>query len=489
MPTLPIIKTAANRVVSFSDFHTSPVSPDPDPRTCSYTHFDLSTEQLGRTMRYNCWGFTFLPRRFWINSPSDVDHILEDNCVPVADGAIRAGDVVRYRDASGVTTHTGRVWSVDGSGHCTQVRSKWGGMAEYIHNPLDVPSIYGTHLAYFRQVAPLRGTGDLWIKDAPQDNGQQCNVYLWTSPYIMVDAPPYGSPDLNPRFSTENHVWTMVENRSDTAVENVRVRYYWANPTVGFAPSGWNLIPATAGFANPTNPFTVPPYSTVQAPAVQWLPAIAEAHQCLLAVAYVNDDPKDSFNPDPLVYPFDLPWENNVACRNVTVVELFPGKKKQFKVKLVHPFDRPEPVRADITARLTVAPPAPALGFPRQPRPPAITVALDERRVVLQPGPLDEGLFGPVWGRGTGREGVDHELTLARPLLFAEVLRLREKTLAVQDLREVPLTAGRPRELAVELAAPPNAVPGSVFQVHLEQAVRGVPTGGYTFVVIVTKPA
>lgn len=294
MPSLPIIKTAANRVVNYSDRHTSAVYPDPDPRTCSYTHFDLSTEQLGQTMRYNCWGFTFLPRRFWINDASDVDHILEDNCVPVADGAVRAGDVVRYRDVSGVTTHTGRVRSIDAAGHCVKVRSKWGGMAEYIHDRLDVPSIYGTNLAYFRQVAPLRGTGDLWIKDAPLDNGQQCNVYLWTSPYIIVDAPPYGSPDLNPRFSTENHVWTMVENRSDTAVENVRVRYYWANPTVGFAPSAWHLIPTGAGFENPTSPFTVPAYSTVQAPAVKWTPAIADAHQCLLAIAYVNDDPKDS---------------------------------------------------------------------------------------------------------------------------------------------------------------------------------------------------
>ena len=57
-----------------------------------YKHFDLSDEQLGRTKRYNCWGFTFLPRRYWINSQQDVDQILSDNCVPVAPGSVRPGD-------------------------------------------------------------------------------------------------------------------------------------------------------------------------------------------------------------------------------------------------------------------------------------------------------------------------------------------------------------------------------------------------------------
>jgi len=29
---------------------------------------------------------------------------------------------------------------------------------------------------------------------------------------------------------------------------------------------------------------------------------------------------------------------------------------------------------------------------------------------------------------------------------------------------------------------------GAVFQVHLEQSVGGVPTGGYTFVIVIAKP-
>jgi hypothetical protein len=47
----------------------------------------------------------------------------------------------------------------------------------------------------------------------------------------------------------------VVNNRSDTDIADFHVRYYWAGPHTGFAPSNWKLIPATAGHNNPTNAF------------------------------------------------------------------------------------------------------------------------------------------------------------------------------------------------------------------------------------------
>ncbi|MFQ5981421.1 MAG: VWA domain-containing protein [Candidatus Heimdallarchaeota archaeon] len=317
---MPDIYTAEGVRLENVEDYGGDVYPDDDPRTCEYVHFDLTKEQLGKTWRYNCWGFTFLPRRYWINSATDVDNILRDNCDPVPDGSVRIGDVIRYRDDSDKTQHTGRVWQTDGAGHATLIRSKWGSGAEYIHPPLNgspkpVPAIYGRNLAYFRQRAPLLGISDLWIKDSPEDNGEQFSKSpWWSSPDIYVDAPPYdGIRDTNPVFGQSNRVWALVRNRGDQAANGVHVRYYWVNPAEGLAPEKWHLIPGTPGHPNPVGPFSVPGNSSTEAPYIEWTPEGSPSQLCVIAVAYINDNPQDSNNPDPTVYPFEIRWDNNFA--------------------------------------------------------------------------------------------------------------------------------------------------------------------------------
>lgn len=328
---MPDIYTAAGVGLEHVSDRNGGVSSDSDPRTCEYTHFDLSKEQLGRTDRYNCWGFTFLPRRYWINSDIDVDNILRDNCDPVPDGSIKVGDIIRYRaydDERGmmVTSHTGRVWETDGAGYATLIRSKWGGWAEYIHpvlggSPEPVPASYGTELAYFRQKAPLRGVADLWIKDSLEDTGEQYSIEpWWVSPDILIDTSPYnGIPDNNLIFGQINRIWTVVRNRADQTVNNVYVRYYWINPAEGLAPENWHLLPGSPGHPNPVGPISIPSNLSVEAPYVEWTPNGPPAHRCLIAIAYVNDDPRDSNNLDPIVYPFDIRWENNCAIKEANM--------------------------------------------------------------------------------------------------------------------------------------------------------------------------
>jgi Mg-chelatase subunit ChlD len=187
-----------------------------------------------------------------------------------------------------------------------------------------VPTSYGTNLAYFRQRAPLLGIADLWIKDSSGDNGEQYSEEpWWSSPDIFVDAPPYdGVPDFNPEFGQPNRVWARVWNRGDQSVDGVYVRYYWFDPAIGFAPGNLHLIPGTPGHPNPAGPFSIPAGSSSEAPYVEWTPTIP-AHICLLAIAYINDDPRDSDNPDPLVYPFEMRWDNSIAvCEAAMLIEL-----------------------------------------------------------------------------------------------------------------------------------------------------------------------
>lgn len=494
MPYVAGIKTAAGfelpNILDRGGAVYNETDPYLIPMVQYYKHFDLTEEQLGSTTRYNCWGFTFLPRRYWIGTSSDVDRILNDNCVPVAAGSLRRGDVIRYRDSYNTTTHTGRVWEVDAAGNCTKVRSKWGSMAEYVHSPTEPyiyqESVYGTNLAYFRQVAPLKGIiGDNWIRDAWDDNGEQYSKSGWTSPDILVDAPPYGAVDVNPVFGQVNRVSAMVNNRSEGTITNARVRYYWANPFAGFAPSNWQLIPGTPGHPNPTDPFTVPGYSSLQAPYVEWTPVPVPgvpdpAHQCLLAITYVNDDPKDSTNPDPIVYPFDILWDNNIAARNVHILTLKSGQKAKLQVSFGVPFDRAEKLLADLRVRLTVVPRLPIFGFPPKVVLPQVRVTLGEKPTFALTGTKLVEPIGREWGRMIPPRDIDVELQEIGG--FVRFPKLTEKTVATRLVRGVALTAGKPLPLKVEVATG-DATRGTNFYLRLEQVVKGEVTGCYTVVI------
>lgn len=459
------IQTAAGVPINYGVYGTT-VTNDSDPRTCSYTHFDLTSEQLGRTQRYNCWGFTFLPRRYWINSDVDVDNILRDNCVPVSLGSVQPGDVIRYRDENNITTHTGRVWETDAAGMATLVRSKWGGWAEYIHKPLDVPSIYGTNVAYFRQTLPLKGVFDLWIKDSPADNGEQySHAPWWTSPDILVDVPPYdGTPDINPVFGKANRVWTRVTNRGDQAATNVFVRYYWADPSAGLPASAWKLIPGTAGHPNPVGPLTIPPNSTIDAPFVEWAPTAAPAHQCLLAIAYINDNPKDSNNGDPLVYPFDVAWDNSIGQRNVQVVTATSDSKYHFEIFSALPWPTKSKDLAELHVVLAHAPRSPILGLPVRPTALKVDISVE------------------------GKPALKLKPTAVAPKLSTLALsgpRLLGVPVATGKISKLSLGSGKRQRLGIDIAVPKEATRGSSYYVHLVQRVGNTVTGGYTLAVMV----
>jgi hypothetical protein len=473
-PLVHGIKTHAGvELQHVEDRNPAPVTSESDsyliPMVQYYTHFALSTEELGHTQRYNCWGFTFLPRRFWINSSDDVDQIIQDNCSSVLPGSLKRGDVIRYKDDSGVTTHTGRVWEVDSFGNCTYVRSKWGGMAEYVHIPLEpyITPYYGTHLDYFRQHDPLKGViGDLFVKGTPSDNGEQYGETGWTSPDIVVDAPPYGIIDTNPGWSVVNHVWAVVHNRSEAAISNVRVRYYWANPYAGFAASNWQLIPGTPGHPNPTNTFSVPGYSDYTAEFVEWTPTPVSgvpdpAHQCLLAVVYIDDDPTNSYNGDPIVYPFDILWDNNIAARNVHIITLGGGKSKKITINTQVPFDKIDKVIADMRVTMKYVPRLRIFGIPKNIVAPEVKVYMGNQRAVSLTA-IKEGI---------------------KPM--ATAVLLPEKVVAMKEFKKLSLIAKKSVPITLEITAPRNAKKGDNFYLNIDQLVGTKVTGGYTIIITI----
>jgi hypothetical protein len=488
------IKTAAgNELQNLYRNHGVSVTATGDSRVAYYRHFDNSVEELGMTQRYNCWGFTFLPRRFWIGTPGDVDQILADNCTGVASGSLRQGDVVRYRDSTNTTTHTGRVWVVDGGGQCTKVRSKWGSMGEYIHDPLDVPSIYGTNLAYFRQHSPLTGIGDLFIHDSSFDTGEQGSPYLWASPDILVDAPPYGSADGNPIFGAVNRVSANVYNRSDAPITGVRVRYYWNDPHVGFSPGSWQMIPASPGHPNPTDPFDVPANDVVEAPYVDWtpqpVPGVADpAHQCLLAVSYVNDDPKDTYNSDPMVYPFEIAWENNLAARNVHILTMKAGSSKKLTVfmGLAEHLERAKQV--DLHVELEHPPVLGGLGVPLRLHVPGVTIkagaqaplALFEAPRLVELRRLPRPALAPV--RVAERHASPQPVRRDMHSVAGAMLP-GHRLMALERIERITLRPAERVPVEVAIEAPCEVNEGSSFLIRLTQTDEGQITGSYTIAV------
>jgi hypothetical protein len=467
------VTTAANRSVCISHFsYAPPPSPAPAGTTlCKYTHFDLTEEELNCSARYNCWGFTFIPRRYAICTDVDVDKILQDNCIPIADGSIQKGDVIRYRKY-GITQHTGRVWETDGAGHAKTIRSKWGPSGEYFHPPLTVPTIYGTDLAYFRQHSPLKGVADLWIRDSPIDDGEQfSHVPWWTSPDILVDVPPYDSiPDLNPKFQVANRVWARIQNRSNLAVENMYVRYYWADPAAGLPPSAWHLIPGTVAHPNPAGPLAIQAYGTIDAPYVEWTPSASPAHQCLLAIAYINDDPADSYNPDPIVYPFDIPWENNIGQRNVHIINpAVKGTRHSLSIKLMNPFPSVRGYVGKIQAIMTEGRHLPFFSPGKPVNPPEIMFKIDKgKKVSLK--------------KANSRDIAMYKQKFPRPAMHPS-----EKLVAMKVFPNLRFKGDESHFLNIDINVPYKAKPWSIYYLHILHEAANRVAGGYTVVITVKE--
>ena len=292
-----------------------------------YTKLDLTQVELLPTKEYNCWGFTFDPRRCVISTGTDVQHILDDNANQVPDGSVQLGDVICYR-LNDYITHTGRVWEVV-SGHATLVRSKWGRLGEYIHPPLTVPSSYGTDITYWRMHTHIQGRSWLLIRDNNQDTGfQHSPDPIGSSPDIWVDNNLNGNPDSYARAAQVNHIYARVFNQGTVAISNLEVRFYWTNLSGINTPSSWNFIgsqkiPCIAAQSDAvTNPVSWTPYMCNYINCTRYIIALANGGDSITAV---NE-------PDPITYSFNVQWENCIGIKAVAVKNIFKKVEiKEFK--------------------------------------------------------------------------------------------------------------------------------------------------------------
>lgn len=185
---------------------------------------------------------------------------------------------------------------------------------------------------------------ELLIRDNAGDFGNLPSASpFWTSPDIIIDAPPYqSSPPYiseNPEYGSVNRVYVNIHNKGPVMAPNVDVELYWANPAGGLPwPSAWNFIGAK----------TVPVINALSTHQEMflWTPTgTAIGHRCLMATSDCYLDPIRTYN---------IPWENNIGLRNFNIVD-FVDSAPYYTQFFINP--SLEPVAKSLKVELLGAPP------------------------------------------------------------------------------------------------------------------------------------
>ena len=131
--------------------------------------------------------------------------------------------------------------------------------------------------------------------------------YLSTDVWVVPGDDPNGPPGI-PIAGANAYLWARVQNNGTDRVQNATVRFYWANPSVGFDRTTANLIGSAFVSLNAGQGSEV-------LCLVPWVPVIVnDGHECVLAEAFHPVDPLPA-SPD-----FNVPTDRHVAQRNLSVV-------------------------------------------------------------------------------------------------------------------------------------------------------------------------
>jgi hypothetical protein len=159
----------------------------------------------------------------------------------------------------------------------------------------------------------ITGDADLFVADGPGDVGHNSHDYDSTDIWVTQD--PADTDHQDAVSGATNYVHVAVHNRGTTPIAAGTLKVYWGNVSTATAwPTDFNQIGTTDSFgalaagADHTNTWT-------------WYvdPSIGLGHNfCLIAVA---DSPDDPMTGGPPGVTYVAPYDNNIAQKNITIVE------------------------------------------------------------------------------------------------------------------------------------------------------------------------
>jgi subtilisin family serine protease len=180
---------------------------------------------------------------------------------------------------------------------------------------------------------------DLYMKDRPEDFGNQINPYTWTwdfdeSPDIWVRNQNDGltiQVNQNPEYQSSSSVFVYVRVRNKscvTSLGNEQVNLHWTKASsMNSWPQNWDGSSPNVGNLIGTNTIGIlqPGEDTIL--VFTWTILNPYIHQnwasCLMA--RIVNSPTDMIVLDPLHPEYDVYLNNNIALRNVTIIDIAPG--------------------------------------------------------------------------------------------------------------------------------------------------------------------
>lgn len=159
---------------------------------------------------------------------------------------------------------------------------------------------------------------------------------IWTVP----GSDPTGAPGV-PIVGETCYMWARVRNNGSSQANNAQVRFYWANPSVGFDRN-------TANFIGSSNVSLAPGETRDVLCLTPWVPIYVNGgHECVLAEAF-----HPTADPLPATPAFNVPTDRHVAQRNLSVVYAMKMKNMMFGAN----FSICNSLREDASFRISVKP-------------------------------------------------------------------------------------------------------------------------------------
>lgn len=201
-----------------------------------------------------------------------------------------------------------------GPGNVPNYATGWG----------EINALAAVQLAVNRCVMQNVMIEDTQYDGGPVDIGSEPNVEMaglpmWKSKSIWVRYQPDGIyGHQNPEYGQPNYVYARLWNGSSAPMTG-DVQFWWANASTGLSwPTQWNFIGAV--------PLTIAGHANQDA-HITWATVPHPGHFCLVAL-WVSAS-------DPLAFPLtpdinaDVYNNNNMAWRNVNVIDLLPNARQR----------------------------------------------------------------------------------------------------------------------------------------------------------------
>jgi len=188
----------------------------------------------------------------------------------------------------------------------------WGYESTWGESYGTIPYAYLQEHCYAALSADRFTQADIYIRDNEADQGQvPSKAAYWNSPDIWLrNAPDAGETHQNPIPGQPNFLYLRVHNRGQATAYNVKAHLYTCALSPCIWPRNWELLHTL------DVPLVQP--GTMLIGPMEWQPQ-DDMLYCYLVRLESNDD--------PIQHDWSVQWDNNIAQKNVALMDLAPGEE------------------------------------------------------------------------------------------------------------------------------------------------------------------